>query len=1406
MAGSGNSRENIIQAVINELKESTRNPNIYVLLASGCYIERIAEGVSVDGTVTIYACEEVQSQLNRPFHPFSDLYAGKIHTQLRLALERGDRIILIPDGTVQGVAIGRYLAEDFHDKVKFVFLPGYFKKHLSTYRTSSKAQVDFRGILDNCGISDAVGITPRPILEGKTDEEITEAVKKIRSLGVGRLGLLDILKRTIMPAVAALIAAPFSAFGIQFGGAFVAPLVCSIVKPSDFSTLVNQSAETIGNSLNTLCIEVTKEPLKEAVKNIFDQLTKRGQPKDEFIGHMANLVKRISEVDDPVKDEVYAGIVDEVASGWGLTLTGFREFVANVQKLTVGHITTSRDVEMLKQELSGRFDGLRSQMIDIEANLGVFYESSGLGLARDHHGWILMRDIVGDRAVSLITSAGLENVERQIGERLDARKRVALIGFHGTGKSVLARYAVARRLERGDISKVILVQESNAESWGSAGGGTALLFDPVSPAIYAEGATPGLEFVRMEDKLRDIKETLRDLANVNSNACTLVVLPTSIWNQLEKNIRQYFEVADLGETTKDAGFLRSIVRAYSEPFDPPKGAVNKVLDLLGGLEGGHVLVAAYVGRWIRYQGGKIDSIDECFRVSQGRPKAILKEFVWYGILEKNEATARQFALPLLAHICLGDMSSELAACLPLSVPRAGLGQLDVKVARWISVRHEDLVEQVLIELGVEAFTHANRRTKPEDPFMRALTDVMAATIPVFRDDQEDYLNLLHTPDGSPLVFPQELRQGFDWVMTIHAAVYVLRKMSEEGLIQDPQYLHYLLELYSESRLLTGIGPRGTRTEEQGGIAGDYFCLDGKITTSGRSILRLLVPAIDFGSIEAECCQQLRLLVSRILAGQVSDIMVLHDGLPPVVCEAFSRARGACLDDALWMLRLVAHIAPPTVMSCEQVIDMLGRKGLQRIEESHVARAMASWTRTLVDLVPSKRRYVALAYLDPATGVLVEKLANNQLDDDFLLPLVDLLVAQAQAFNKNFEFNIGKMESYDAQLSRALALLQNRDKAFYYIARAETLRFLVNLLRKGGKEQAARDVVNAVFDEIENIRRSAQKQFIEYYGRRYLPPQKTDEDILAEGLNDLRAAMLFEKALIEFDLGDAGTREAVPAWLKEAKELYEKIGRHEDCLMCDFWGIKAEVLKQGPGYLATLQAFKQDAEKQFGQCPLDYIARFNAICMISEAVGKTLDDNLVKKYLARMILAPRIALPTVVLVQQLGYEVDYEEILHASLVRGTTGDEELDDSLLDPARYVLLGAEYSGMNVGTRILVDGFRNGNLRIALDAAAYEEPFANEILRQLPALHETALRDPESVLVVMSLIGMSYGKFLAFSYCRTKGLTSLALEVAHFHIDEPAMREPTWAPRLWSDIADHLDDKVKVDELLTTCLVCSL
>ena len=333
--------------------------------------------------------------------------------------------------------------------------------------------------------------------------------------------------------------------------------------------------------------------------------------------------------------------------------------------------------------------------------------------------------------IDLVESGRFHDVARDVLSKLKSEGRVALVGPRGVGKSTLATYAAWRTLLGGlddidtDVNALIRVDklEPGAASRienvlnEATGKRFLLIYDPSSIEAYLEPET-----MQTGHSLKEIETTLKELKKLMGvqGAWVMVVLPSELYELVERDserdeeLRRALEGAEGSKVDvdlRDEGFLRGIIEGYSGCQKIPDELVGIVKQ---GFSGGYTLVAKYAGVWLRERKCEAKDVSEALKVSE--PKIFLAHYIWGVMLGKSRDLAMKVSVPLMLHATYGPIPEGVTYITKAAnvggvwrlVDKDSLKEIQLTdlreedlepTAKWLSIEHEDLVEETLKELA-----------------------------------------------------------------------------------------------------------------------------------------------------------------------------------------------------------------------------------------------------------------------------------------------------------------------------------------------------------------------------------------------------------------------------------------------------------------------------------------------------------------------------------------------------------------------------------------------------------------------------------------------------------------------------------------------------------------------------------
>jgi hypothetical protein len=386
------------------------------------------------------------------------------------------------------------------------------------------------------------------------------------------------------------------------------------------------------------------------------------------------------------------------------------------------------EVEKKLSEVKGQVEGLLvgSKVFFInEVENGLLYSNfvveDGVAKIKTRIG-AAREELVTD----LVDTGKFHDVVKEVFRKLTEKGRVLLVGPRGIGKSTLAAYVIWNSLI-GGLGDITLDEPRDAviriDSLSSAGATKindlvkatsrriVIIYDPSPIEAYIE--PEAMKEARYD--LENMKDTLKNLEQVR-DAWVIIVLPQEFYDEISKDkklksVLESVESSKVDVNLRDEDFLRGIIKSYSGCQVVPEELVKIIKQKY---RGGHTLIAKYAGIWLRNKKCKVKDVVEVLNVSE--PKLFFAHYIWHVVLGGSMDLAMKVSVPLMLHAAFGAISEEITY-ITKAVNVGGVWRLVDKdslkniqltdlreeklepIAKWLSIKHEDLVKEVLEELA-----------------------------------------------------------------------------------------------------------------------------------------------------------------------------------------------------------------------------------------------------------------------------------------------------------------------------------------------------------------------------------------------------------------------------------------------------------------------------------------------------------------------------------------------------------------------------------------------------------------------------------------------------------------------------------------------------------------------------------
>ncbi|MDT7970951.1 MAG: hypothetical protein RQ842_10295, partial [Vulcanisaeta sp.] len=624
------------------------------------------------------------------------------------------RVVVVTRSTTDAVRLRNklgkaeviYLPKYYEDAAKRVLNKGYWEQLMKFFVKADKklpSEVDLEvARVRHEGLGE--GISPSMLREDLP----SEVVNSIRELSPGKGDLKDVIRNFLKKAPRD-VANQIVITGLSFLLGVSAPVSLA-------GSLVGRFVETV-----------------------VDRWRKN---RNEVLGGFVRLVRVAREVRNYLCDERFEAVVDKVAYEWGLNIEEFTNTITNIANIVERKQLNDEDMKKIindnlesiakelnevKTKVEGLLVGVKVFLIDdLESGLlyGNFIVKDGVPKINT---WV---GTTKDTLVTDLVDAGkFRKVAEEVFNKLVKDGRVVLIGPRGIGKSTLATYVTWKSL-LGGLGNVILDKPMDAaihiESLrpGDAaklnnlveatGRRFVVIYDPSPIEAYYKPET----MQRARYDIKGIRETLKELMEVR-NAWMVIILPSELYEQVQRgkeedvDLRQVLDNLERNVVTvdlKNEEFLREIIKTYSGCDNVSVDLIRRVMEF-----DSYTLVAKYAGIWLREKKCKVEDVEKALEESADKPKLFFAHYIWGVILGKSTDLAMKVSVPLILHATFGPIPEGITY-ITKAVNEGGVWKLidrdrlakskleDLReadlepIAKWLSTRHEDLIEETLDEL------------------------------------------------------------------------------------------------------------------------------------------------------------------------------------------------------------------------------------------------------------------------------------------------------------------------------------------------------------------------------------------------------------------------------------------------------------------------------------------------------------------------------------------------------------------------------------------------------------------------------------------------------------------------------------------------------------------------------------
>jgi DNA-binding transcriptional MerR regulator len=624
----------------------------------------------------------------------------------------GGRVAVVPGSSWEAEALKRML-EEARLRVQLVYLPKLYEEALKELGESLDERVVELARVEHGGRSGVSLKLLRP-WSGEELEELKRAKEAVLKLSPGKLGLKDYLKEAAGKAPIALATALFTA-----------PIVLALERllgVSGLRGLAQKLLERVG--------KVAADSAERLASRILEGWSKP-EARNKVAEGLAELIVAAMEAEPHLGREELETVVDLVALEWGMSAGEFRELARNLAKLASGELATREDLERVKRQIEKRLSEIREELERLKREVESLKIGAQLFYADELEAGLLYSNFEvregkpvvksleerGEVEVELVTAGPFKKLAEETLGRLEKGFAV-LEGPKGIGKSTLAAYAVWLALLKGLADAAVRVHklERGAASLLKnlakySGKRLLVLYDPSPLHAYYE---PGAFAEETRKAAEAAEETLRELlklAESGAETRALAVLPSDLYSSLSRELKSELERLTLHIDLRDVSFLEGIIRAYSGCAQ----SFEELAEAIAGFKGGYTLIAKYAGLALREKGCRVEDARKALEEAKGKPKLFLAYYLWSVLLKGSEDYARRVAVPLLLRAAFGPAPEGVTYLVaargppwrflePKEIEEKRFTLQDLKdeelepIAKWLSTRHEDLMEEMLKEL------------------------------------------------------------------------------------------------------------------------------------------------------------------------------------------------------------------------------------------------------------------------------------------------------------------------------------------------------------------------------------------------------------------------------------------------------------------------------------------------------------------------------------------------------------------------------------------------------------------------------------------------------------------------------------------------------------------------------------
>lgn len=475
-----------------------------------------------------------------------------------------------------------------------------------------------------------------------------------------------------------------------------------------------------------------------------------GSKRSDFKDLIVDLLVKSKNIAPLLEQELYEGVLDSIASYWGLTIDEFKTLIKNLAKLVDEEIGTVEDVESIKNFVEERlrifeerFKKIEEEVGRLEANLRAVYALQGVYRDVNENPYIRVEDgkfyiKLWSEKYELATTKTYEDLASEVANKLLSNGIVVVEGSSGIGKSTLAHYVATKIMlkSREEFVKYCVYVVSSltgdpslprtivnlVERLRDLGERLIIIYDPIPPEVYAKTSLTASVSGFTDFTERDVEFLLEIHNDYKDTVSILIVLPKHLFIHVKEYSRAFRkDLLNLLEThtvnfdekirRELYEFVTRVLTVYSEC----QNVDDLAKSICSEFKESHALVAKQAGLLLKARNCIVRDLQDFISEAKGSSKVFISTIVRerLGLLKVadsvREKQLKKYAfilavrVPFLKVVPFGEFIVTPALMSHLLSFTGMLGDDEIeKNHDWLSLRNEDLVEEALLEVLSEA--------------------------------------------------------------------------------------------------------------------------------------------------------------------------------------------------------------------------------------------------------------------------------------------------------------------------------------------------------------------------------------------------------------------------------------------------------------------------------------------------------------------------------------------------------------------------------------------------------------------------------------------------------------------------------------------------------------------------------